>query len=139
VFREKAQREAQELSESPLGGTLVGLIGTIYMERACAQLSTTSAASMYADQTAAGVANAFNYIAYGFSTAWRGLELRSIQRDAERRQEEEDRRNNVSEEEARARRAAAGPVDMKGLYGPNPTPEIRQKVQTKARQFSNNL
>lgn len=139
VFREKAQSEAQELSESALGGTLVGLIGTIYVERACAQLSTMSKYYMYAGKTLNGFSATMAYISWGFSTAWAGLELRSIQRDAKRRQEEEDRRNNVSDAEKAARKAAAGPVDMNNLYGPHPTPERKEKVQQKAKQFGNNL
>lgn len=139
VFREKAQSEAKELSESALGGTLVGLIGTIYVERACAQLSTLSKYYMYTGKTLGGFSSTLSYISWGFSTAWAGLELRSIHRDAKRRQEEEDKRNNVSDEEKAARRAAAGPVDFNNLYGPSPTPEQKEKVQKKAKQFGSNL
>lgn len=139
VFREKAQSEAKELSESALGGTLVGLIGSIYVERACAQLSTLSKYYMYTGKTLGGFSSTLSYISWGFSTAWAGLELRSIQRDAKRRQEAEDKRNNVSDADKAARKAAAGPVDMNNLYGPNPTPEQKEKVQLKAKQFGNNL
>ena len=139
VFREKARNEAKELTESALGGTLLGLIGTIYAERASAQLHTSSMLYMKTGKSVAGIQRVFSYLSWGLSAAWYGLELRSMQRDAKRRQEAEDKRNNLSDEEIKARKAAAGPVDMTSLYGPNPTAEDKEKVQQKTRKFGNNL
>jgi len=139
VFREKAQNEAKELTESALGGTLLGLIGSIYVERAAAQLHTASLLYMKAGKSTAGVRSVFSYLSWGFSAAWYGLELRSMQRDAKRRQEAEDKRLNLSDEEVKARKAAAGPIDMNALYGPNPTEEDKEKVRQKTKRFGNNL
>jgi hypothetical protein len=139
VFREKAQDEARELSESALGGTLLGLIGTIYVERACAHLSSASSMYMLAGKSVSGWGSAFAYVSWGFSTAWSALEIRSLKRDAARRQEAQDKRNNVSEEQKRARKATAGPVDMNALYGPDATPEVKERVQQKAKKFGGNL
>lgn len=139
MFREKAQREAEELSESPLGGTLLGLIGSIYVERACSHLSTVSNLYMSAGKTLTGISATFSYISWGFSTAWYGLEIRSMKADAARRQAQEDERNKVTEEERAARKAKAGPVDMNALYGPNPSPETKEKVREKTKKFGGNL
>ena len=139
MFREKAQNEAKELSESALGGTLLGLIGTIYVERASSHLRLLSNLYMGVGKTLSGVSRTFSYISWGFSAAWYGMELRSIKADASRRQEAEDKRNGVTEEERRARKEKAGPVDMEALYGPSPSPEQKEKVRDKTKKFGGNL
>jgi hypothetical protein len=139
VFIEKAQAEAKELSESALGGTLLGLIGKIYVERASAQLHTLSAMQLYSKNALTGWLGTFSYISWGFSTMWSGLEMRSLQKDAEARQKVEDLRDGVTEEMRHQRAAKAGPVDLNQLYGPNPTPEQRAKVQNTTKKFSSNL
>mmetsp|Transcript_23585 Transcript_23585/g.39300 ORF Transcript_23585/g.39300 Transcript_23585/m.39300 type:complete len:664 (+) Transcript_23585:76-2067(+) len=139
VFRERVTREASELSETLMGGTLVGLIGSIYAQRASAELSMLSSLYMSTSQVAKGFTTYFGLLSAGFGTVWSSMELNSLQKDAERRQREEDAANGVTEEQRKEMDAAAGPMDLNKLYGPNCTPEQRENVKKQTRKVGSDI
>jgi len=143
LFTSKCVQEAAGLCESPLGAALLGLIAFIYKEKACSHLSTAQYLSFTAYKVFSGWANSLSSFSYTVSSAFAAWELRKLKVEAEKRQKEEDDKNNVPLEEREARAAKEklqpGMNGIADLFGPNPTPEHKQKVRNHTKILSSNL
>ena len=121
-FLEKARAEAKDLSESPLGGSLLDLIGEVYKDQARSELSYLDSLLISAKQNGNAFMEFWSTVIVGAQAAFSALELSSLQAKADAKQKAEDDRNNVSQEEreARKKRAAAGPFGGPPM-GPGPS------------------
>jgi hypothetical protein len=139
AFLEQAAREVEELSQAPMGGTLLGLVGSIYVTRGAAHLSSLSAMYLYSCHAMAGLSVAMRYLGSGVGLAWSALEMRSIQMDAHARQLSADKRDGVTDEQVKERESAAGPMDKDKLYGPEPSVQHKERVMKSTKQLGKNL
>jgi len=140
-FLDKVRAEAKDLSETPLGGSLLDLIGTFYIDEAKSELS-------YLDSFLVSAKNNGNAFVEFFSTLWTGaqaaisaLELSALQAKADAKQKAEDDKNNVPQEEREARKKrAAGPLGGGAMGpGPNATPEERAKFRNTTKNVTSHV
>lgn len=136
ILVEKLQSEVIDLSNTPLGAVLVIMIGTVYVDRARAHLSTLSSALSTTRDAFSSIYGSFAYLSNASSTVFSALEMKRIYEEAQKRQKEEDDRNAVSQEERDAR--SKNP-SLSNLFGPNPTVEQKLTVQQKTKTFSVSL
>ncbi len=131
LFLERARKETAELAESPFGGTLLGVVGAVYVQRSRAALSSLSywsvSASKMGDATLSALAVTWHAV-LGIAAA---VDMSSLHSAAEARQKAEDDKNQVSDEQRRERAKTAGPLSVSALYGPNPTAEHKETVRKK--------
>jgi curved DNA-binding protein CbpA len=140
LFLEKARKEAAELSESPLGSTLLGVIGNVYMQRASARLSTLSYIATNTIKTGTATLSTAYSLWHGLMAGMSALEMRNLHLEAEARQKAEDDKNHVTEAERKEReKAAAGAMNLNALYGPNPTPEVKEKVRKQTKYLTGHM
>jgi len=120
-FLEKARAEAKDLSESPLGGSLLDLIGEVYKDQARSELSYLDSLLVSAKQNGNAFMEFWSTVIVGAQAAFSALELSSLQAKADSKQKAEDDRNNVPQEEREARKKrTAGPFGGPPL-GPGPS------------------
>lgn len=136
ILVEKLQSEVIDLSNTPLGAVLVIMIGTVYVDRARAHLSTLSSTLSTTRDAFSSIYGSFAYLSNASSTVFSALEMKRIYEEAQKRQKEEDDRNEVSQEERDAR--SKNP-SLSNLFGPNPTAEQKLTVQQKTKTFSVSL
>ena len=126
-FLEKTRAEAKDLSESPLGGALLDLIGGLYMDQAKSELSYLDSLLVSARQNGSAFLEFWSTIVTGAQAAISALELSSLQAKADAKQKAEDDKNNVPDEEREKRKKAAGPFGGASVGpGPSATPEEKK-------------
>lgn len=109
-FIEKARSEAKELSESPMGGALLDLIGQVYQDQARCELSFLDSLLVHAKQNANSFLEFWGTIVTGVKAAVTAIELSTLQARAEAKQKAADDKNGVSDEMREERKKAQGPL-----------------------------
>jgi len=124
-FLEKSRAEAKDLSESPLGGALLDLIGELYIDQAKSEMSYLDSLLVTAKQNSNAFLEFWSTIITGAKAAMSALELSNLQAKADAKQKAEDDKNNVSEEEREERKKReGGPLGAPPMGpGPNASPE----------------
>ena len=139
-FIEKARAEAKDLSESPLGGALLDLIGNMYLDQARAELSYLDSFLINARHQATGIFEFWSNIISATQAAISAIELNGLQHKAEAKQKAEDDKNGVPEEEREARKKrAAGPLGPAMGPGPSATPQEKEKFRSTTKNVTSHV
>lgn len=138
TFREKAEKERDELCETLMGTLLLNYIGSVYKERAQMYITSIDHLQTIFQKPLRNIANVFQYTAGGVNVALGAWELHHLHTTAEAEQNLEDEKNGVSEEDKLRRRAQQN-MNLQQLYGPNPTAEKKRLVNQKVKKFSASL
>lgn len=138
AFRNKATREAEELGETMMGTVLLHYIGKMYQERANNYLNALYNMTSIITKPWRNTVSTFTYIGSGISAAWDAWGMQSLTEQAAKEQNAEDAKNGVSEEQKRIRKEQQQ-TNLNGLYGPNPSPERKKKVNEKVKKLGSSL
>lgn len=139
TFIEKAQQEAKELSELPLGAALLGVIGQVYIDRALVEAGFIDGLGVHVKNIGSGVMDMFTTVTTGVSAASSALRLHHQQQLAEARQKESDDKNNIPEEVRKARQQGPLGSNMPLGHGPNATPEEITNFKNSTKNVSENM
>jgi hypothetical protein len=123
-FLEKAKAEAKELSDSPLGGTMLSIIGQVYCDKSLSEYNGLVAAAIAFKQCGVAVVDAASLVGSVSALAYSGLALQSMQKDLEQKQKEDDDRKGLTEAD-RQERAKKNPFNM----GPGPAATEKEKEE----------
>lgn len=138
AFLSKIEKEADELSETPLGASLLFVIGSTYNQRASMKLSTFSAFAVPTYNLSTAVYRTFSMVFYGVKTVFGAYEINKIQKQAKVRQQEANEREELTAEE-RKEKEESMKVGLNSLYGPGLSEEEKMKVNTKTKEFSGHV
>jgi hypothetical protein len=136
-FKEKMHREALELSESPLGGCLLALVGSIYCDKARSEMSTIDGIAVTFKRTGLSIVDVCSIVGVGVQAAASAIELQRLQQQAEQRQKDEDDKNNVPETERQARQK--GPLGQPLGPGPNASKEEEEEYKIKTKNMTQHI
>jgi curved DNA-binding protein CbpA len=138
LFREKAMKETDDLTETSMGTLLLSYIGNLYKEFAGIYIDSIDKLHNVVLKPIRSVATSATYLANGAQMGIGAWEIHKIHTEALNLQQEYDLNNNISAEERQGRNAQQQ-MNLNGLLGPNPTDRRRKKVKEKVRKFSKSL
>lgn len=138
TFIENCKNEVVELASSPLGGTLLDLIGNVYQDKARSEMNTVDGIAISFRQTGMAIVDVCSIIGVGVSAAASAIELQRLHALAEARQKEQDDKNNVPQAEREARQK--GPFGgMPSGPGEGASKEEQEEFRTKTRNVTANI
>lgn len=139
-FVERARVEARGLAESPLGGTLLELVGSAYVDQARAELSLWDGLLIGARQQVGGVGEFWCNIATTAQAAVAAVQLNGQQRRAEARQARQDDAAGVPPEEREERKKRTGLLGGAALGpGPGASPEEREAFRESTKNVTSHV
>jgi hypothetical protein len=95
IFIEKHTKDASELSDSPLGSVLLSLIGSIYEDKARAELNKFVAFGLAAKNTSKSLIDIVSMVGVSIKSVFSASALYSLQqKSVERIKKEEEEENN---------------------------------------------
>jgi hypothetical protein len=106
VFKEKCEAEAKELSEGALGGALLGVIASVYMDRSVAESNVLYATGVYIKNSGENVWQNMSMAGTASMAAYSMMNFVSHQQKMEAAQAKDDERNGIPPEVRQAKAAA---------------------------------
>jgi len=126
LFIEKIQLEAKELIESPLGSSLLYIIGKVYIDIASSERSTSSLIWLTISNASTNIVDGVSAAIDGIQATAQAVELSKIQASVDKRN------NNTNEHKEKNPMAALGP-------GENATPQEIKQFRSTARNMSSHV
>lgn len=138
-FRDKIAAEAEELSQQPLGGAMLGLIAHVYLENSRSELNVLDAAWLSTYDVVSGFGDFWYSVCVGTSAVINGATLHALHSSGEQKQKERDDANQVPEY-VRAARKEGQQATMSGLrLGPDATEQEKEAFRVATKDTTHNV